>query len=293
MSKTCLICTDFTDGLERLTEFVSDLAQSNLKNLIFFHSVSLEKQGQIPRDDSPLIKEAEAKLASASLSGVPEGVTVSLEVSAGNPVEGVKRILQKYHVDLIIVGTPIRSGWKETIFGSTSTGIAKLTDAPILIIRPQLISTYTREELSLRCQHLLRYLLIPYDDSENAHYCVKRLKEHVESYPETKIKKCMLLTVVEEVTRAKELTKSKVEQAQSKLTELKQQLEGVALEVNTDVRNGDPVAETLKAALNFDISAIVIANDYDNNPLDWTVSSFASDILHRSWYPVLLFSPKG
>lgn len=292
MSKTCLICTDFTDGLERLTEFVPDLAQSNLTHVIFFHSVSLEKQGQVPREDSRAIKEAEAKLTPAVLLGLPEGVKASIEVYAGNPLEGVKRILDKYHVDLVIVGTPIRSGWKETIFGSTSTEIAKLTEAPILVIRPQLISTYTREELSLRCQHLLHYLLIPYDDGENSHYCIKRLKEHVEGFPETTIKKCMLLTVVEEIRGSKELTESKMSQAQAKLTEVQKELEGVALEVNTDVREGDPIPETLKAALHSDVSAIVIANHYQNNPLDWAVSSFAHELLHRSWYPVLLFSPK-
>jgi nucleotide-binding universal stress UspA family protein len=292
MLKTCLICTDFTDGLDRLTEFVTDLLQSNLGHIIFFHSVSLEQQGQIPREDAHEIKEAREKLASGVPSSLPEGVKVSLEVLSGNPVEGVKRILQKYQVDFIIVGTPIRGGWKETIFGSTSIGIAKLTDSPILIIRPQLISTYTKEELALRCQHLLRYLLIPYDDTENSRYCVKHIKDYIKGFPQTKIKKCMLISVVEESKRYSELTANKIDKAQAKLAEVKKELEEVALEVNTEVRHGDFVAETLKSALKFDISAIAVGNDQETNPLEWTVPSLASEILRRSWYPVLLLSPK-
>jgi hypothetical protein len=292
MLKTCLICTDFTDGLDRLTEFVPDLLQSNLGHIIFFHSVPLEQQGQIPREDAHEIKEALEKLASGLPSSLPEEVKVSLEVLPGNPIEGVKRILQKYDVDFIIIGTPIRSGWKETIFGSTSIGIAKLTDSPILIIRPQLISTYTKEELALRCQHLLRYLLIPYDDTENSRYCVEHLKEYIKSFPESKIKKCMLFSVVEESKRFNELTANKIDKAQAKLIEVKKELEAVALEVNTEVGHGNFVVETLKAALKFDISAIAVGSDRETNPLEWTVPSVANEILHRSWYPVLLLSPK-
>ncbi|ELR99447.1 universal stress protein [Gloeocapsa sp. PCC 73106] len=291
MSKTCLICTDFTDGLDRLTEFVPDLAQSNLGHIIFFHSVSLEKQGQVPREDSKAIKEAETRLATA-LNNVPEHVKVSIEVLSGNPAESIERVLENYMVDLIMLGTPIRSGWKETIFGSTSTAIAKLTEAPLLIIRPQLISTYTREELSLRCQHLLRYLLIPYDDGENSHYMIKHLVNHLNRFPDNKIEQCMLVFVVEEVSRSQELTANNFAIAQAKIEEVQRELESVGLKVNTEVRYGEPVAETLKAAVAFDISAIAIANDYQTNLLQWTVPNFAKELLHRSWFPLLFFSPK-
>ena len=46
------------------------------------------------------------------------------------------------------------------------------------------------------------------------------------------------------------------------------------------------------AALDFDISAIAIATDYRNSLLQWTVRSFANDMMRSSWFPVLLFSPK-
>lgn len=291
MSKTCVICTDFTDGLQRLTEFVPELVQSNLGHIIFFHSVSLEKQGQVPREDSKAVAEAEAILARA-LENVPENAKVSVEIASGNPSDALGRVLEKYPVDIIMVGTPIHSGWRETIFGSSTTAIAKLSEAPLLIIRPQLISTYTREELSLRCQHLLRYLLIPYDDTENARYMVKRIKQYVEEFPQTKIKQCMLVWVVEEVSRSRELTASHVAEAEAKILEVQKDLESVGLEVNTEVRQGEAVPEILKAALHFDISAIAIADNYHTNLLQWAVSNLAQDLLHRSWFPLWYFSPK-
>ncbi|MEL6929890.1 MAG: universal stress protein, partial [Cyanobacteria bacterium J06600_6] len=63
-------------------------------------------------------------------------------------------------------------------------------------------------------------------------------------------------------------------------------------EVNTLVKQGDPLKEITAAALDFDISAIAIATDYRNNLLQWTVRSFANDVMRSSWFPVLLFSPK-
>jgi nucleotide-binding universal stress UspA family protein len=291
MSKTCLICTDFTDGLDRLTNFIPELAQSNLHNIIFFHSVSLEKQGQVPREDSKAIKEAEVKLAQA-LNNAPEHVKVFLEVVSGNPAESVNRVLEKYDVDLIIVGTPIRSGWQETIFGSTTMSIARLTEIPMLILRPQLISTYTTEELSLRCQHLLKYLLIPYDDTEDSHYMIRRLIKHVKEFPQTKIERCMLVYIVEETARSQEVSANRITLAETKIAEVKQELESVGLKVNTIVIQGEPVPEILRAALNFDISAIAIASDYNTNFLQRVVPHIAQELLHRSWFPLLFFSPK-
>jgi nucleotide-binding universal stress UspA family protein len=102
----------------------------------------------------------------------------------------------------------------------------------------------------------------------------------------------MLFSVVEESKRFNELTANKIDKAQAKLIEVKKELEALALEVNTEVGHGNFVVETLKAALKFDISAIAVGSDRETNPLEWTVPSVANEILHRSWYPVLLLSPK-
>jgi nucleotide-binding universal stress UspA family protein len=169
MFQSCLICTDFTDGLYRFIDYVPSLAQCGLKKIVFFHSVPLWEQGEIPRIDEQKIEQAKERFQKA-LENVPSGLDVKIEVLSGKPLDTIPRVLKTHSVDVIMTGTPIRSLLKEKFFGSTSAGLAKSTSQPLNIIRPELITTYTSEELALRCQHLWRYLLIPYNDSDTARY---------------------------------------------------------------------------------------------------------------------------
>ena len=291
MFQSCLICTDFTDGLHRFIDRIPDLAKCGLKQVVFFHSVPLWEEGEVPRIDEEKIAIAKEKLSEA-LTDVPAGIEVQTEVLSGKPLDTIPRILKKYSIDVILTGTPIRSLLQEKFFGSTSTGLAKITTQPLNIIRPELITTYTREELALRCQHLWRYLLVPYNDSKTARYLIDRIKEYAKDRPQGSLKQCMLLSIIDDCGRKSILAKERSQEAEVKLQQVKAELEELDIEVNTLVKQGNPIQETLAAALDFDISAIAIATDYRNSLLQWTVRSYANDIMSSSWFPVLLFSPK-
>ncbi|MGK7872570.1 MAG: universal stress protein [Xenococcaceae cyanobacterium] len=292
MFQRCLICTDFSDGLDRLIHFVPNLASGGLKQIVFLHSVPLWEEGGVPRVDEEKIKQVQERL-SAAFKAVPEGVEVNVEVPSGRLLDTIPRILETYHIDVILTGTPIRSVLKEKIFGSTSMGLARLTPTPLMILRPQLISTYTCEELALRCQHLWRYLLIPYNDSPSAHYLVEQIKDRARNRPENSLKQCMLCWVVDDGGREELLTDYHLQEAREKLESVKAELEELSLQVNVEVRQGNPLHEILDVALTFDISAIAVATNYRTNLLEWTVPSFANEVLHRSWFPILLFSEKS
>ena len=291
MFQSCLICTDFTDGLHRLIDCVPNLAQCGLKKIVFFHSVPLWEEGEVPRVDDEKIEQAKQSLQKA-LDNVPDGVDVQVEVLSGKPLDTIPRVLKKHSVDVIMTGTPIRSSLEEKFFGSTSTGLAKLTAQPLNIIRPELITTYTLEELDLRCRHLWRYLLIPYNDTKTAHYLIEEIKKYAKDRPEDSLKQCMLMTVVDDCGRKSVLAEQRVEEAKNSVASVKEELEALDIEVNTLVKVGNPLQEITTAALDYDISAIAIATDYRNSLLQWTVRSFANDLMRSSWFPVLLFSPK-
>ena len=291
MFQSCLICTDFTDGLYRLTDCVSNLAQCGLKEIVFFHSVPLWEEGEVPRIDEEKVEQAKQRLNKA-VENAPEAVNIRVEVLSGKPLDTIPRVLKKYSIDVVMTGTPIRSLLKEKFFGSTSTGLAKITSQPLNIIRPELITTYTCEELALRCQHLWRYLLIPYNDSETARYLIEEIKKYAGDRPENSLKQCMLMSVIDDCGRKSILAEQRVEEAEASLKSVKEELEALDIEVNTLVKVGDPVQEITTAALDYDISAIAIATDYRNSFLQWTVRSFANDLMRSSWFPMLLFSPK-
>jgi nucleotide-binding universal stress UspA family protein len=291
MFQSCLICTDFTDGIYRFLDCVPNLAQCGLKKIVFFHSVPLWEEGGVPRIDNEKIEKAKQRLQVA-LENVPESIDVQIEVLCGKPLDTIPRVLKKHQIDVIITGTPIRNIAQEKAFGSTSAGLAKITSQPLNIIRPELITVFTLEELALRCQHLWRYLLIPYNNSETAHYLIKEIKQYAQNRPENSLKQCMLMSVIDDGGKRSMMVEQRMKEAETQLESVKQELEALDIEVNTLIIRGNPLQEITKAALDFDISAIAIATDYRSNLLQWTVRSFANDLMRSSWFPLLLFSPK-
>ncbi|MDJ0678993.1 MAG: universal stress protein [Xenococcaceae cyanobacterium MO_167.B52] len=291
MFQSCLICTDLADGLHRLVDFVPDLARAGLKKIIFFSSVPFWEEGEVPRIDTEQVEQVK-KLLEKALSNAPGGIKVQIEVASGKPLDTIPRVLQTHEVDVILTGTPIRSLLEEKFFGSTSVGLSKLTERPLTIIRPQLLTTYTTEELSLRCQHLWRYLLIPYNSSKSARYLIDQIKLYVERYPQSAPQQCMLISVVDSVGRQAVLKEHRIQEAKEQLETVKAELETLGIAVNTEVREGNPLHEIMDAALEFDITSIAIATSQRNSLLEFTAPSFANDLIRRSWFPVVFFSPK-
>ena len=291
MFQHCLICTDFNDGLQRLVKFIPDLAKGGFKRIVFLHTVSVWEDERVASVDEERVIEAERYFASI-LKDIPDGVEVKIEVTTVRYSDTILELIKTYAIDVILVGTPLRSGLEAKFLGSHTLELSKATKVPLIILRPQLISTYTNEELSLRCQHLWRYLLIPYDDSPASKYLVQQLKEYVINRPENAFQECLLIWVVDDGGRQVELTQYRLEEAQRKLDGVKQELETLNITVHTQVCQGNPINEILKLAINFDVSAIATSN-YRGNFLEWTVSSTAENLLERSWFPLLFCSAKS
>jgi nucleotide-binding universal stress UspA family protein len=282
MFQSCLICTDFTDGLQRLSRFVPDLANGGFQEIVFCHSVPFDAEGQIPKEDGEKISARKAFLSQASNAVSPD-VGVKIEVRSGRPLDVLPRILRDNPVDVILMGTPIRSLLGEKVFGSTLKGFLQITTTPVAIFRPQLLTTYTEEELALRCQHLWHSLLIPYNDSTKARYLIDRLKQTANK--KNAPKQLVLCWVVEAGTKPAEVVTSQYQQATEKLTALGEELKQLGFAVEIIVRKGNPIQEVLNLAAESNVSAIALCSQTKANWLQQTVFHFASDLLHQSWFP--------
>lgn len=290
MFKRCLICTDFTDGLDRFVSYVSSLSASGLNHIVFLHSVPYWEEGEIPHVDEEKVEAAKKRLEIA-LENPPTGVSVKVEVPSGRPSDTIPRVVEHEKIEVVIAGTPIRSFLQEKVFGSTSLSLARSISAPLMIFRPNHISVYTKEELDLRCQHLWRSILVPYNDSKAAQYLVEQIKKYVEDDPTSTLEECILLWVISEGGRLpKETLNNRVEEAEKRIGEVKQDLESIGIKVETEVRVGNPTLEIIHSVMSKDVSAIAVGSDDRGGLLQWTVPSLANEILRSSWYPVLFFS---
>jgi len=290
MFQRLLVPTDFSDGLHRLVQFVPSLAATGLKQVVFFHSVPIWDQGGIPRVDQEKVDQARKRLSEA-LNHAPKGIDVRVEVLSGRPVDGIAATIKKYQSDLVLLGMPSRSLLNEKLFGSTSIGLCQKVQVPLMILRPQLMSTFTEAELDLRCRSLFRYLLIPYDHSDSSQYLVQAIRQQAQQRPPNSLECCMLCWIVEQSGRRIFQRHNQLEEAAEILQSVQAELEALGLQVVSEVRQGNPVAEIQTVAEVADISAIAISSRNFGNLRELSVPSFAGELLRRSWHPVLFFPP--
>jgi nucleotide-binding universal stress UspA family protein len=288
MFKRPLICTDFSDYLHRFANFVPSLAAGGMQQITFLHVAALWEEGEIPREDTEKINQARDRLGVA-LQQVPDGIEVKVEVQSGRAIDTILKVAKAQGADVIILGTPTRSLLNEKLFGSTTVGLAQRTTTPLLVLRPQLISAYTSEELDLRCRHLFRYLLLPYDGSEPAKYLVQQVEQRC--LGQQALEQCLLCWVVSDSGR-RELRKTSPTQEITEMLAIPQAaLAKHNLQVHTEIRVGNPVTQILDVGTIFDISAIAVSSGSLGRLIEWSAPSFTGEMLRRSWHPVLFFPP--
>ncbi|NDJ19173.1 universal stress protein [Myxacorys almedinensis] len=283
-----LICTDFTDGLQRLVHFIPALAMGGMTQIVFLHVVPLVEKAGVPRADTEKMDRAQEQLAIA-LNDLPAGVDVKVEVQAGKAVDAIVQATKTYEADVILLGTQSRNLLTEKLFGSTTIALAKEANIPLFTIRPQLISTYTSEELNLRCQHLFRDVLLPYDDSDAAKYTAEQIKQLAQANGNHCIRSCFLCWVVEGGGRTALSAQDEQNFITQKLEPLRDQLQAVGIQTEIEVRHGNPMAELLMAAQELEISTIALSSNNVSPLLEWSSPSFANECVRRSMHPVLYF----
>ncbi|BAQ64539.1 universal stress protein [Geminocystis sp. NIES-3709] len=288
MFETCLICTDYTDGLQRLLSYVDSLAESGLKEITFLHNVPLWEEGQVPRVDEEKIALMKEKFSS-SLKSHDDKVKVNLEITSGLATDNILKVINKYRPEFVLLGTSLRSLTEDRIFGSTTMSVIEKIKIPIMILRPQLISVYTSEELDLRCRHLNRCWLVPCYDVDKARYLIEQIKSCAREKCSDIPHKYIILAVIDDVSRSDIIVQNRVKEVETKLNEVKEDLQSLGLEIEVMVKTGNPIVETLDVALIEDISAIAVTDDREYGLLDWTIPSFTQKVLHRSWFPIVFF----
>ncbi|MBP0001629.1 MAG: universal stress protein [Cyanobacteria bacterium SID2] len=290
MFQKLLICTDLQDGLQRLVHFVPNLAAAGFHRIVFFHSVPLQEDRGIPQIDEPAIEIARQRL-SVACENVPDGVEVRVEIESDRTVENILKVIDTHECDLVLLGTQNKTLLNEKVFGSTTAALVERITIPMLVMRPALISTYTNEELDLRCRHLLRYLLVSYDGSDSARYLVKQVANIARSRPKDSLNTCLLGWTIEPHGRRTAPQCQTVENAQAELERVKTELEPLGLTVNTEVRTGERLTEFMNMAMEHDVSAVAVTSPSVPRLLEWSRPNFANKLLRRSWHPVLFMPP--
>lgn len=288
MFQKALISTDLEDGLYRLGCTIPSLVESGFTSITFFHNVPVETDRSVPKVDEDEVAAARNRL-DGIVREVPEGTEVKVIVNGGRASSNILQQIELSGCEVVFLGMPTRNILSEKLFGSTTMRLVEQTPVPMMILRPQLVSTFTTEELSIRCRNLFQYLLIPYDGSEGSTEFLETLKARIRKSPPPDAHQYWLIWVVDDNIRRQWQGDLPVQEAQTRLEQAAETLRELNLKVETIVVEGDPLAEVLRAADRYDIGAIATSSRGIGGLLRWSVPSFTREILRHSWHPVLYF----
>jgi nucleotide-binding universal stress UspA family protein len=137
-----LLPIDFSPSSQAALEMAADLAlhfhaELYLVNVIpFFPTTTLPDL--IP--ETEYIQEArtfaESHLAKCHAALLAKGVKSSSSVEIGNDVVGnIMEVVEREHIDMIVISTHGISGWHPFVFGSIAEKVVKLVQCPLLLLR--------------------------------------------------------------------------------------------------------------------------------------------------------------
>jgi nucleotide-binding universal stress UspA family protein len=137
-----LLPIDFSPSSQAALDMAGDLAQHfhaelHLVNVIpFFPTTTL--RDFVPEESFLLAARtyAEQHLAKCHAALVARGIKASSSVEVGNDVAGtIMEVVEREHIDMVVISTHGISGWHPMIFGSIAEKVVKLVQCPLLLLR--------------------------------------------------------------------------------------------------------------------------------------------------------------
>ena len=125
-----LCATDFSPPADRCTAFLA--GTRGIGDLILMHVVT---KGETKGEIEGHVRDARVKLERVSEGFSASGHRVSLRVHVGDPVDEILHLAREENVTLIAVGTVGKNWLKEILMGSTTLGIVRHANRPVLVLR--------------------------------------------------------------------------------------------------------------------------------------------------------------
>jgi nucleotide-binding universal stress UspA family protein len=80
--------------------------------------------------------QAEKELATCQGELVSKGIKTSSIIAIGNDVVGnIVLVIEREHIDMVVLSTHGVSGWRPMVFGSVAEKVVKLAQCPLLLLR--------------------------------------------------------------------------------------------------------------------------------------------------------------
>ena len=142
--KKILLPMDFSPSSYAALEMATDLARHFQAELCLLHVIPMlpTVTGAEFFSETEFLQKtrdrAEQRLAASIDALVSQGLKASSFVEIGNDVAGnIMIVIEREHIDMIVVSTHGMSGWHPMVFGSIAEKVIKLVQCPLLLLRSE------------------------------------------------------------------------------------------------------------------------------------------------------------
>jgi nucleotide-binding universal stress UspA family protein len=153
-----LLPIDFSPSSQAALEMAADLALHFHAELILVNVIPMFPTTTLPDliPEGEFLREARSfadkHLAKCHATLAAMGVKSSSSVEVGNDIAGsIMEVVEREHVDMVVISTHGISGWHPLVFGSIAEKVVKLVQCPLLLLRSAKpnSSVKTRSERSI------------------------------------------------------------------------------------------------------------------------------------------------
>lgn len=137
-----LLPIDFSPSAHAALDMAADLAKHFLAELYLVYVIPMFPPSTLPDfvPEGKIMQEArtavELHLAECNAALASRGVKSTSSVEVGNDVAGsILDVVEREHIDMVVISTHGISGWHPLVFGSIAEKIVKLVQCPLLLLR--------------------------------------------------------------------------------------------------------------------------------------------------------------
>jgi nucleotide-binding universal stress UspA family protein len=159
--KRILYTTDLSDASRAALPFVSAIARRYGSQVFAAHIWAPLLYPMTPAGMHSILEEQQKKDAQRALEEVLQtkelaGIQVKSMLACGEPLRELKKIVQENRIELAIVSTHGRTGFRHLLMGSVAEELFRTLPCPVLTVGPNISSRFTT-------QREIRHILFPTD----------------------------------------------------------------------------------------------------------------------------------
>lgn len=136
-----LLPIDFSPSSQAALEMATDLAKHFHAELYLVNVIPIFSTSTLPDfvPETEFLQDArslaEQHLAKCHSALAARGVKSTSSVEVGNDIAGsIMEVVEREHIDMVVISTHGISGWHPLIFGSIAEKVVKLVQCPLLLL---------------------------------------------------------------------------------------------------------------------------------------------------------------